>query len=170
VTRYEFVPAQSQVWIDAKSSVHPIHSQTAGLEGFIELEVGPDARVDLSVAPKARLSLPVDRLRSGNPLEDRELKRRIDARRYPTIDGELLGIAATSDPDTYSVRGTVVFRGEKRDYESPMVIHADGHTLRLSGEAVFDVRDFGMEPPRILMLRVEPEVTVRVEIVATDNK
>ena len=32
--------------------------------------------------------------------------------------------------------------------------------------AVFDIRDFGMEPPRILMLKVQPEVTVRVEIVA----
>jgi hypothetical protein len=30
----------------------------------------------------------------------------------------------------------------------------------------FDVRDFGMEPPRMLFLRVEPEVAVRVEIIA----
>ena len=29
---------------------------------------------------------------------------------------------------------------------------------------MFDIREFGMEPPRILMLKVEPEVTVRVEI------
>ena len=34
------------------------------------------------------------------------------------------------------------------------------------GQSSFDIRDFGMEPPRILMLRVQPEVTVRVEIVA----
>ena len=42
----------------------------------------------------------------------------------------------------------------------------DGDTIRLAGESRFDVRDFGMEPPRILMLRVEPEVEVRVELVA----
>ena len=36
----------------------------------------------------------------------------------------------------------------------------------LAGETTFDMRDFGMEPPRILMLRVEPDVTVRVTIVA----
>jgi integrase/recombinase XerD len=40
------------------------------------------------------------------------------------------------------------------------------HTLRLAGESTFDVRDFGMEPPRIPMLRVEPDVKVRVEIFA----
>ena len=39
-------------------------------------------------------------------------------------------------------------------------------TLRLTGESIFDIRDFGMDPPRILMLKVEPEVGVRVEILA----
>jgi hypothetical protein len=35
-----------------------------------------------------------------------------------------------------------------------------------AGEHVFDIRDFGIKPPRILMLRVEPEVTVRIRLVA----
>jgi hypothetical protein len=42
----------------------------------------------------------------------------------------------------------------------------DERTVRLSGQSTFDIRDFGMEPPRILMLRVEPVVAVRVEITA----
>jgi hypothetical protein len=42
----------------------------------------------------------------------------------------------------------------------------DDRTIRAAGESSFDVRDFGMEPPRILMLRVEPDVKVRVEIFA----
>ncbi len=42
----------------------------------------------------------------------------------------------------------------------------DERTIALAGESRFDIREFGMEPPRILMLRVEPQVDVRVEIVA----
>ena len=42
----------------------------------------------------------------------------------------------------------------------------DDHTVNLAGQSTFDIRDFGMEPPRILLLKVQPEVTVRVEIVA----
>jgi hypothetical protein len=38
--------------------------------------------------------------------------------------------------------------------------------VTLAGRSTFDIRDFGMEPPRILMLKVQPEVAVRVEIVA----
>ena len=37
------------------------------------------------------------------------------------------------------------------------------------GESTFDVRDFGMEPPRILMLKVQPDVVVAVEIIAQER-
>ena len=43
----------------------------------------------------------------------------------------------------------------------------DDRTLHLAGRSRFDIRNFGMEPPRILMLKVEPLVDVRVDIVAT---
>jgi hypothetical protein len=59
------------------------------------------------------------------------------------------------------------FRGVTRSVAGDIVISAlDERTVRLEGAATFDVRDFGMEPPRILMLRVEPEVNVRVELIA----
>ena len=42
----------------------------------------------------------------------------------------------------------------------------DDRTIRLEGESTFDIRDFGLNPPRILMLRVEPTVVVRIELIA----
>jgi hypothetical protein len=42
----------------------------------------------------------------------------------------------------------------------------DDQTIQLDGSSRFDIREFGMEPPRMLMLKVEPEVDVRVEIIA----
>ena len=94
--------------------------------------------------------------------------RRIDVKRYPMIDGVLTGIERVGDNGRYRVRGDLEFRGVSRPCEDEMTIEVVDHTtLKLGGESTFDVRDFGMEPPRILMLRVEPDVTVRVEIVAT---
>ena len=46
------------------------------------------------------------------------------------------------------------------------VDEVDDHTVSLAGQSTFDIRDFGMDPPRILMLKVQPIVSVRVEIVA----
>jgi polyisoprenoid-binding protein YceI len=167
VARYRIVPERSRVWIDARSSLHPIHSTTDGLEGFVDLETQDGDGVDLSVEPAGKLSFRVDRLSSGNRLEDRELQRRIDARRFPTIDGVLTQIERGDDDSRYRVTGDLAFRGVVRRCEDEMTISViDDRMLRLDGRSTFDIRDFGMDPPRILMLRVDPEVVVRVEILA----
>ena len=165
VASYTIVPARSRVWIDARSSVHPIHSNADGLSGFIDFDA--DRPGVLGSHPAGKLSFPVAKLSSGNPLERRELQKRIDARRYPTIDGVLTGIEAHDDGGGFRVRGDLSFRGVTRSVEGDIAITAlDDRTIRLEGAATFDIRDFGMQPPRILMLRVEPDVNVRVEIIA----
>jgi polyisoprenoid-binding protein YceI len=167
VARYQIIPERSRVWIDARSSVHPIQSTTDGLEGFVDVETRAEDGLDLSVEPAGKLSFRVDRLSSGNRLEDRELQRRIDARRFPTIDGVLTRIERAGDDSGYHVTGDLAFRGVVRRCDDEMTISVvDDRTLRLEGRSTFDIRDFGMDPPRILMLRVHPEVAVRVEIVA----
>jgi polyisoprenoid-binding protein YceI len=167
VTRYRIVPERSHVWIDARSNVHPIHSSTDGLEGFLELEMAPEGGVDLAVKPVAQLSLPVSRLSSGNRMEDREMQKRIDAQRYPTIVGVLDQMEKSAEDGSYRVSGDITFRGVARHCEDEMTVGAvDGQTIQLAGKSRFDIRDFGMEPPRVLILKVEPEVDVRVEILA----
>ena len=167
MARYRIVPGRSRVWIEARSSLHPIHTETDGLEGWLDLEVHHEGGVDLGVAPSAHLELPVAQLSSGNPLEDRELRRRIDARRYPTIAGDLTVMAETAEDGRYRVEGDLTFKGVTRRYEDVMTLEAvDGQMVILAGEKTFDVRDFGLEPPRILLLKVEPDVRVKVAIVA----
>jgi polyisoprenoid-binding protein YceI len=171
VARYRIDPERSEVQIDAKSSLHPIHTRARGLEGFLELEVLGDGRVNLQVPARAKLSFPVDQLQSGNPLEDRELRRRIDARRFPSIDGVLDELRETGREGRSLARGDLTFRGVTNTYEDEITIEQpDERTLRLVGEHTFDIRDFGMEPPKILMFRVEPDVKVRVEIIAVKNE
>jgi polyisoprenoid-binding protein YceI len=167
VARYRIVADRSTVWIDARSSLHPIRSETSGLVGFFTGEVSPAGRIDTASAVSALVELPVAALSSGNPLYDREMRRRVDARRFPVIRGELREIKETGQEGTYLVRGDVTFRGVTRAYEEEVVVRRLDHgALEFSGAHVFDIRDFGMEPPRILMLRVHPEVDVRVRIVA----
>jgi polyisoprenoid-binding protein YceI len=166
VARYRIVPGRSRVWIEARSSLHPIHTETDGLEGWLDLEVHDEGGVDLRVAPSAHLELPVAQLSSGNPFEDRELRRRIDARRYPTIAGDLTVMAETADDGRYRVEGDLTFKGVTRRYADEMTLEAVDGQVILAGEKTFDVRDFGLEPPRILLLKVEPDVKVKVAIVA----
>jgi hypothetical protein len=165
MARYRIVPERSQVWIDARSNVHPIHSNAEGLEGFIEIELGPDGVVDLATTPAGKLSLSVSRLKSGNSMEEREMQKRIDSRKFPTIEGTLDTVERSGEDGTYKVTGDVTFRGVSRRHDDEMTIGAiDDRTIELTGASRFDIREFGMEAPRVLMLKVEPEVTVRVEI------
>ena len=171
VTRYRIDPERSAVLIDASSSVHPIRTRTNGLEGFVELELDSAGHIDVDATISGELSLDVERLKSGNPLEDRELRRRIEARRFPTIDGRITEVhaAAAGDGDgRYRVRGDVTFRGVTNAHEDDVTfVLTDDGELKIDGRSTFDVRDFGMQPPKILMLRVHPEVTVAIDAVAT---
>ena len=146
------------VVINASSSVHPIHSRSEGIAGVVEIDDG---------TLWGDVSLDVSRLRSGNPLEDRELRRRIDARRHPTIDGRVTAASPATESGRFRVTGDITFRGVTRSHEDELVVTVlDDNTVKVEGTTTFDVRDFGMEPPRILTLRVHPEVTVTLEAVA----
>ena len=111
----------------------------------------------------------MENLRSGNRFEDRELRKRIDARRFPTIRGVLTTMTETPTANTYRVTGDLEFRGVTQAIADDLTVElvdGDTDTIRLRGASTFDIRDFGMEPPRILVLRVEPTVNVDVDIVA----
>jgi polyisoprenoid-binding protein YceI len=167
VARYRIDPTESRVVIDATSSVHPIHSSTEGLEGWLELDVQGGGRVNPAAEASAHVEFSVDRLRSGNPLEDRELKRRIDARRFPLISGELTTIEETGKDGRYRVHGSVTFKGVTQQSEDEITLSVDAtDAIRVQGSSVFDIREFGMEPPRILMLKVHPQVTVTIDVLA----
>jgi len=166
VARYRIIGSRSRVWVEASSNVHPIHTDAGGLEGWLDLELA-DGKVDLKGTLGGHLEFPVENLKSGNSFEDRELRRRIDSRRYPTITGDLKSMMRAKGSSNYLVGGDLTFRGVTRSYEDTMTVdEVDDRTVTLAGKATFDIRDFGMEPPRILMLKVQPEVSVRVEIVA----
>ncbi|MGA2520692.1 MAG: YceI family protein [Acidimicrobiales bacterium] len=165
--RYAIDPGRSRVWIEARSSLHPVRSQSGGLEGFVEATVDQTGSFDLRSAPQGRLELAVSGLSSGNPLYDREMRRCIDSRHHPVISGDVRDVRPAGEPKRYVVDGDVTFAGATRPASDVMQLSVEEDaTVILEGEHVFDIREFGIEPPRIMMLRVHPEVKVRVRIVA----
>ncbi len=167
MARYEIDSDRSRVWIEARSSLHPIHSETTGLEGWLELEIQGGGRVNLSVTPKAELELPVERMSSGNGLYDREMRRRINARRFPTLSGVLTEMKEADGNGQYAVRGDLTFHGVTRNVDGEINLTAvDDRTLRMTGEKIFDIQDFDLDPPKILTLKVYPDVKVRIEVIA----
>src|SRR6478736_10318699 len=112
--RYRIVPERSVAEIEGRTNLHPVHARAEGLRGWVEAAVDGQ-RVALTPRPRAHVELAVDRIRSDNALFERELRRRIDARRYPTITGELRVLeAASGGSDRYRANGDIMFRGVSR--------------------------------------------------------
>jgi hypothetical protein len=71
------------------------------------------------------------------------------------------------------VTGDIVFHGKTRSFEHAMDIQIREDEISLTGDYVFDIREFGMQPPSMLMIRVYPEISVRIELYGTradDNR
>jgi polyisoprenoid-binding protein YceI len=164
VNRFTVVPERSTVTIEARSSVGPIQWEAAGAEGWVEAEL-VDGAIDTSITPKANLELAVRNLRSGNTLYDAELMRRIDARRYPVTTVVLT--QASGDASRYQLIGDVTFHGVTRQLRGSVLAEIDaGGGLVVTGEQTFDIRDFRVPSPTILMLKIFPDVRVRLRLEA----
>jgi polyisoprenoid-binding protein YceI len=163
--RYIFDSTHSCVWVNARSNLHPINTETRGLEGYVELTLDAAGHPDLSVPVAGTLTLLANRLSSGNHLYDLELKRRIDARTYPTIEGRIVSVTPGDGPGRCLVTGDLTFHGRTRTFAHDMVISSpEPGSIQLQGEYVFDLREFNMKPPSMLMVKVYPQIAVRVNL------
>ena len=152
--------------IEARSTVGPITFGALGITGFIDCHVG-DGELRPDAGTHAHLTIALDQLRSGNGLYDAELLRRIDARRFPTASLELLGCVPIGQGDRYRLDGQIDLHGATRPlHGSVTAALTNPDSLTVSGEQDFDIRDFDIAIPTLLMFRIYPDVTVRLQIEA----
>lgn len=169
MSRYRVVAAESPVQIDARSSMHPIHAITRELSGDIEVTLDAQGWPDLTKPYSATLSLPVESIRSGNNLQDREMRRRLDSRRNPTIEVSVAEAQPAATGGRYRATARIAANGQAQSVTGEVRMRSEGDRIVIEGEQVIDMRSFGVEPPRLLILKVEPEVTVHVHVTAVEQ-
>ena len=160
--RFVLDPERSAVLIDARSTVGPICFGTTGLQGSLYAALG-DAGVSSETPPTGWLTIDMTRLSSGNKLYDAELHRRISSRRFPSAKVELKECTPSAPGWRYRLRGELTFHGITRRTEGTVRIEsASADRIVISGEQAFDIRDFALPSPTMLMLRIFPDVRVRL--------
>lgn len=164
MARFRLVAEKSELWAEARSSLHPVRLHTAGLSGVVEAELGggkPTLGMPTHVELEARW------LRSGNRLVDGEMERRLDPRSHPTIRAELTEVASGSTPGTLRLTGALTFHGITRTLEVEVTVREESPTLLIvEGGRAIDIRDFGLQPPSLLLFRMDPRVQVQARLVA----
>lgn len=167
-TRFQIAAERSAVLISARSTVGPIEFGMTGVEGYVEVGIR-DGTIELEVASSAHLELRVGELRSGNHLYDAELLRRIDARRFPVATVDLRAAMPTAGGGRYQLEGELTFHGVQRVVSGAVAATLAGPTLMVDGDQVFDMRDFDVPTPTMLMLRIYPDVRVQLHVEAANG-
>lgn len=168
MARYTIVPDRSRVTATARSSVHPIQVRANYVTGTVDADI-VDGAIDLTNPPQVTITMELADLHADNSMYDSELKRRIDAQRYPTITGMLTEMATGAASGKYTARGDLTMHGATSTVDGTATLRVTESGLEASGELDLDIRDFGLAPPRILMLRVYPEVHVEIELVTASE-
>lgn len=164
MARFRISPERSELWAEARSSLHPVRVHTRGLEGVVEAEVEAGAP---HLRTATFVELETQRLRSGNALVDGELQRRLDVPRFPRIRGELTRSIAGHGAGVSRLTGELTFHGVTRTLDVEVTVRQlDSRTLEIAGGGAIDMRDFGLPPPSFLMFKMQPEVQVRARLVA----
>jgi polyisoprenoid-binding protein YceI len=159
------VPAESAILVEARSSVGPITFGTMTVSGRIDTAL-LGGTVDTQRPTAATLVVPVGSLSSGNSLYDAELRSRLDARRYPEITAKLRTITPLS-PGRFRVTGDLTIQSTTRELFGGLELSlSEAGTALVTGSQMIDIRDFAIDLPTMLMLRIYPDVNVRFHIKA----
>ncbi|MDQ6928021.1 MAG: YceI family protein [Actinomycetota bacterium] len=152
----------STVALSATSSMHPIHGDLHDIRGEATVEV-TDGAIKLDSAPTGYIEADVESLKSGKKLEDKALRKQVEADKYPTIRYEVR--SAEGGPEVFKITGAFTFHGVTQEFIEQATAKIEGDTLKVEAEHTFDIQDFGVKPFKILMLKVHPEVKLVLHLV-----
>ena len=150
---------------EARSTLHPVRGKTTDLDGYVEASWTADGSLAAQPPPKMHVDFPVEKLSSGNGMQDREMWKLVDSRRFPRAAADLRDLVPASTPGRYTAGGDVTLVGRARRYDGELTMHRDGDAVTVDGELDIDIRDFGLKPPNLLIMKVDPIVHVRLHLV-----
>jgi polyisoprenoid-binding protein YceI len=153
--------AESAIMIEARSTAGRITFGTNAITGGLQVAAF-DGGLLMTPTPRARVTVDLTKLRSGNALYDVELAQRLALRRFPeaTVVLENAKLAGAR----FQIGGTVTLHGQTREMIGSVSAEplADGWVV--TGEQLFDIRDFEIPVPSLLMLRIFPDVRVYMSL------
>ena len=148
---------ESGILIEARSTAGNITFGTNAITGVVDVAEF-DGSLLTAPPPRAEMVVDLRSLRSGNALYDAELGRRLDVRRFPEAVISL--VSSDSVGDRYRVTGEVALHGQTRVISGSVTARRVSDGWILSGQQLFDIRDFEISVPSVLMLRIFPDVMI----------
>jgi hypothetical protein len=164
--RYAVSSSESPLVVDARSTLHSVRATTSALTGYVVAGWNDDGTLASAPQPVMHVEFPIDQVRSGNAMQDREMRKLVDSVRFPKVAADLRSVELLSSPNRYKASGEITLAGRARSYGGEFTIANAGESVTVDGELSLDIRDFGLKPPSLLILKVDPVLQVRLRLVA----
>ncbi len=115
---------------------------------------------------------PVDSIRTGNGLRDRDMRRALDSGAHPLIRFDLAEVRPSPMQGQEMVAtlvGRFTIHGTSRDVSLPATLTWGPDGIRLRALVPMDVRDFGVTrlSKALGTLRMHPDIVVRIELLVS---
>lgn len=164
--RYNVSPRESMLTFEARSTLHAVKGKVSEINGYIEAHWNEDGTLASDPQPKMHVDFPVEGLKSGNNLQDREMWKLVDSRRFPRVAADLRDIKPAASAGRYTASGEVTLAGRSRRYEGEFTLGQAGDRATLDGDLSLDIRDFGLKAPNLVLVKVAPVVKIHLRLVA----
>ncbi len=157
-SRYALVRGPSRVWFEADATLGHFRGETAELWGWAKLDP-----VALGGA-QGYITISAVSFETGNGIRDGDLRKAIEARRFPRITFALEGVAPAGAvaPDSVRITGTLTVRGVPHRMMIAAAVDLRGDTVHVAGRAPLRFTELNMEPPSRFLgaARVKDEMIV----------
>jgi polyisoprenoid-binding protein YceI len=163
--RWTAVPVKSSVAFDATHPLGDFSGRVEALAGEVRLDPS-----DLKHGVRGHLAIAVKALTTGDDSRDRDLRRALEADRHPDLRYDIEAIEASFDSltdrsdVTLTIRGTMTIRGVDRPVSFAARARRRDERIWVRGESSVRLVDFGIPPPRRLLLAVGNEVAIRFDL------
>jgi hypothetical protein len=165
-TVFHVQPGRSAVLVKARSNIGPISFATSGVRGSISAALDSGA-IDLDTPVAAEVIVSLRELTSGNTLYDTELKRRIDARRFPDAILRLEQVARADEPNRFVLSGRIELHAVVRPLSGVVAVERlERDKMVIRGRHTLDIREFDLDVPPLLALKIYPDVSVEMQLEA----
>lgn len=165
MTRFSIVSHRSRVAVEVQSTLQRLEVVSSELTGEIEAEFY-DGQLVVAGA-SGSLAVPSTSLMSGNWLIDRDVRVMLEVRKFPELGGEVIEIKTADGAGNFWVRGNLSLHGVTREVSgSASLIELSDHHVEFEAAMTLDYTLFNLTPPKLLMLKVEPEVQIRGRVYA----
>jgi polyisoprenoid-binding protein YceI len=169
MTRFSVVTHRSRVEVVVKVTLQRFHLKSEQVRGAFDADVDEQGAIR-SPEMSGRMKVRSDSLKSGNRLFDRDMNKMLETRKYSEITGEILGAEPNGDGD-YAIRGRLYLHGMSEDVTGvARVIEAGPDHALFEGKMTIDFTHFNLDPPKLLVLKVIPELEVTGTIYAERQK